>query len=161
MYFGYKMLAVKLVFSCNYRMQFNTCMHIFCWILWANKINNLFLSVKSVILCSFYKSTWSKVHSKKKLSQLKILSQPASADFWDFVYTTKSWESPTKISWQNSKSAEARCLKMLSWLNFFFFTVYLFLFLARVTKTVWFPTFCLLVCSVQERQSNNMRVSKW
>ncbi len=71
---------------------------------------------------------------KKKLSQLKIWRQPASADFWVFSTSCfkfiqqKVEKFPKKISWENQKSAGAGCLKILSFKNFFiflfFFTVY-------------------------------------
>ncbi len=48
--FNFKVNYPFNVFSCHHRMQLNTCMHIFCWILWANKIINLFWEWK----VSFY-----------------------------------------------------------------------------------------------------------
>ncbi len=68
---------------------------------------------------------------KKKLSQLKIWRQPASADFWVFSTSCfkfiqqKVEKFPKKISWENQKSAGAGCLKILSWLKFFWQLFYL------------------------------------
>ncbi len=71
------------------------------------------------------------LHCKKikMLGKLKSLRQPASADFW--VFSTSCF----KFIQQNlrnilknklrklKKYAEAGCLKLLSWLNLYFFTV--------------------------------------
>ncbi len=63
---------------------------------------------------------------KKKLSQLKILRQPASADFWVvstccFKFIQQKVENllQKKVE-RTQKSAEAGCLKILSCLYFFF-----------------------------------------
>ncbi len=65
---------------------------------------------------------------KKKLSQLKILRQPASADFWVvstccFKFIQQKVENllQKKVE-RTQKSAEAGCLKILNCLYFFFFT---------------------------------------
>ncbi len=64
---------------------------------------------------------------KKKLSQLKILRQPASADFWVvstccFKFIQQKVENllQKKVE-RTQKSAEAGCLKILSCLYFFFY----------------------------------------
>ncbi len=63
---------------------------------------------------------------KKKLSQLKILMQPASADFWVLsTYFCRRFSTFCCINLKQQvektqKSAEAGCLKILSWLQFFF-----------------------------------------
>ncbi len=65
---------------------------------------------------------WYSHCKKKKLRQHKILRQPASADFW--VFSTSCFKFiQQNIFLKNKlrKSAEAGCLKILSWLNFFFF----------------------------------------
>ncbi len=62
---------------------------------------------------------------KKKLSQLKILRQPASADFWVFsTYFLGNFSTFCCINLKQEvektkKSAEAGCLKILSLPNFF------------------------------------------
>ncbi len=68
---------------------------------------------------------------KEKLSQLKSLRQPASADFSVFStyflgdFSTFCCINLKQEVQKTQKSAEAGCLKLLSWLNFsFFFTVY-------------------------------------
>ncbi len=63
---------------------------------------------------------------KKKLGKLKILSQPASADFWVFLtYFLGHFPAFCCISLKQEvektqKSAEAGWLKILSLPNFFF-----------------------------------------
>ncbi len=76
---------------------------------------------------------WSKitvfytVKKKKKLGKLKILRQPASADFWIFsTYFLGNFSTFCCINLKQEvektqKSAESGCLKILSLPNFFFF----------------------------------------
>jgi len=62
---------------------------------------------------------------KNKLSQLKRLRQPASSDFWVFTtYFLGDFSILCCINLKQEvektqKSAEAGCLKLLRWLNFF------------------------------------------
>ncbi len=67
---------------------------------------------------------------KKKLGYLKILSQPAKADFWVFsTYFLGNFSTFCCINLKQEvektqKSAEAGCLKILSWFNFFLQCIY-------------------------------------
>ncbi len=66
------------------------------------------------------------VKKKKKLGYLKILSQPAKADFWVFsTYFLGNFSTFCCINLKQEvektqKSAEAGCFKILSLPNFFF-----------------------------------------
>ncbi len=62
------------------------------------------------------------IHCKKKrLGKLKILSQPASADFW--VFSTYCCVNLKQEVEKTQKSAEAGWLKILSLPNLFFYSV--------------------------------------
>ncbi len=86
----------------------------------SESVTLLFLSVTHL--------TQEQLHCKKKkeLGYLKILSQPAKADFWVFsTYFLGNFSTFCCINLKQEvektqKSAEAGCLKILSLPNFFF-----------------------------------------